>query len=77
MNRDGTKVAARHFMQTNSAVDDIVFVPIKAVRKKNLWAKLEVDRKFINDDNLLEDGLKVNCNLHIALVDRSCSFFCI
>ena len=36
MNRDGTKVAARHFMQTNSAVDDIVFVPIKVVRRKNL-----------------------------------------
>ena len=60
MNRDGTKVAARHFMQTSSAVDDIVFVSIKVVRRKNLWAKLEVERKFINDNNLLKDGPNIN-----------------
>ena len=60
MNRDESKVVARHFMQTNSTVDDIIFVPIKVVRRKNLWARLEIERKFLNDNNLLDDGLNIN-----------------
>ena len=60
MNRDESKVVARHFMQTNSTVDDIIFVPIKVVRRRNLWARLEIERKFINDNNLLDDGLNIN-----------------
>ena len=59
MNRDESKVA-RHFMQTNSTVDDIIFVPIKVVRRRNLWARLEIERKFLNDNNLLDDGLNIN-----------------
>ena len=60
MNKDESKVVARHFMQTNSTVDDIIFVPIKIVRRKNLWARLEMERKFLNDNNLLDDGLNIN-----------------
>ena len=60
MNRDESKVVARHFMQTNSTVDDIIFVPIKIVRRKNLWARLEIERKFLNDNNLLDDGININ-----------------
>ena len=41
-------------------VDHIVFVPIKVVRRRNLWARLDIERKFLNDNNLPDDGLNIN-----------------
>ena len=60
INRDETKAVARHFMETGSTVDDLVFVPIKVVRNKNMWARLEIERQFLNEYNLLDDGINVN-----------------
>ena len=47
-------------METGSTVDDLVFVPIKVVRNKNMWARLEIERQFLNEYNLLDDGINVN-----------------
>jgi len=41
-------------------VEDLVFVPIKIVKKRNLWARLEIERKFLNEYNLVDDGLNIN-----------------
>ena len=60
INKDETKVVARHFMETGSTVEDLVFVPIKVVKNKNMWARLEIERQFINENNLLDDGLNLN-----------------
>ena len=60
INRDETKVVARHFMETGSTVEDLVFVPIKIVKNKSMWARLEIERQFINENNLLDDGLNLN-----------------
>ena len=60
INRDETKAVARFFMETRSTVEDLVFVPIKIVKKRNLWARLEIERKFLNEYNLVEDGLNIN-----------------
>ena len=60
MNMDDTKAVARHFMETNSSKDDLQFVPIRVVRNKNMWARLELERRFLNDNNLLDDGLNIN-----------------
>ena len=60
MNMDDTKAVARHFMETNSTEDYLQFVPIRVVRNKNMWARLELERRFLNDNNLLDDGLNTN-----------------
>ena len=59
MNRDMSKVVARHLSNTNSTVDDLEFVPVKVVRRNSMWARLELERKFLNDHNLLDDGLNL------------------
>ena len=60
INRDESKAVARYFMETGSTVEDLVFVPIKIVRKQNLWARLELERRFLNEYNLVDDGLNIN-----------------
>ena len=60
MNMDETKAVARHFMETNSTEGYLQFVPIRVVRNKNMWARLELERRFLNDNNLLDDGLNIN-----------------
>ena len=62
INRDETKAVARYFMETGSTVEDLIliFVPIKIVRKRNLWARLELERRFLNEYNLVDDGLNIN-----------------
>ena len=57
---DETKAVARFFMETRSTVEDLVFVPIKIVKKRNLWARLEIERRFLNEYNLVDDGLNIN-----------------
>ena len=47
-------------METGSTEEDLVFVPIKVVKNKSLWARLEIKRQFINENNLLDDGLNLN-----------------
>ena len=47
-------------METRSTVEDLVFVPIKIVKKRNLWARLEIERRFLNKYNLVDDGLNIN-----------------
>ena len=47
-------------METRSTVEDLVFVPIKIVKKRNLWARLEIERRFLNEHNLVDDGLNIN-----------------
>ena len=59
INRDMSKIVARHFSDTYSTVDDLEFVPVKIVRHSSNWARLELERKFINDHNLLDDGLNL------------------
>ena len=60
INRDETKAVARFFMETRSTVEDLVFVPIKIVKKRNLWARIEIERRFLNEYNLVDDGLNIN-----------------
>ena len=55
---DETKAVARFFMETRSTVEDLV--PIKIVKKRNLWARLEIERRFLNEYNLVDDGLNIN-----------------
>ena len=33
---------------------------VKVVRNKNMWARLEIERQFLNEYNLLDDGINVN-----------------
>merc|ERR1719234_1559349 len=60
INEDETKAVARYFMETGSTVEDLIFVPIKIVKKQNLWARLELERRFLNQHNLVDDGLNIN-----------------
>ena len=53
INRDETKIVARHFMETGSTVEDLVFVPIKIVKNKSMWARLEIERQFINENKII------------------------
>ena len=32
----------------------------KIVKKRNLWARLEIERRFLNEYNLVDDGLNIN-----------------
>ena len=57
---DERKLVARHFMETSSTEDDLQFVPIRVVRNRNMWARLELERRFLNANNLLNDGLNIN-----------------
>ena len=59
MNDDESKVVARHFFETNSTEDDLEFIPVKTVHYNNMWARLEFDRQFLNEHNLIDDGLNI------------------
>ena len=51
---------ALHGNRLHCTVEDLVFVPIKIVKNKSMWARLEIERQFINENNLLDDGLNLN-----------------
>ena len=59
INRDLSKIVARDFSDTYSTVVDLEFVPVKIVRHNSNWARLELERKFLNVHNLLGDGLNL------------------
>ena len=51
------KAVAKHFSDTNSREEDLVFVPFKRVRSSNILVLRHLETMFINDFNLLEAGI--------------------
>ena len=60
LNKDVTKVVARHFIYTGSGVEDLIFTPIEIIKSKNPWVRLLREREFLNVNNLVADGLNIN-----------------
>ena len=57
MDRNEEKAVSKHFVDTNSTVDDLVFVPFKRIRSNNRLVLRHMETKFINEYNLIEAGI--------------------
>ena len=55
--RNKEKAVSKHFVDTNSTVDDLVFVPFKRIRSNNRLVLRHMETKFINEYNLIEAGI--------------------
>ena len=51
------KAVAKHFSDTNSREEDLVFVPFKRVRSSNILVLRHLETLFINNYNLVEAGI--------------------
>ena len=51
------KAVPKHFADTNSTVEDLVFVPFMLVRSRDPWVLRHLELKFINYFNLVEAGI--------------------
>ena len=56
-NRRLKKAVAKHFFDTKSAVEDIVFVPFKRLKSGNRLILKHFENKAINEFNLIEAGV--------------------
>ena len=46
-----------HFQQTGSCRNDLRVTPFLRVKNQNAWVRLHLEREFINQHNLIEDGI--------------------
>ena len=53
----GHKAVAKHFFNTKSTVEDMVFVPFKRLRSGNRLILKNLENKAINEFNLIETGV--------------------
>ena len=51
------KAVAKHFADTNSREEDLVFVPFKKIRSSNILVLRHLETEFINKFNLVEAGI--------------------
>ena len=51
------KAVAKHFEDTKSTVQDLVFVPFKRLRSNNRLILKHFENKAINEFNLIESGV--------------------
>ena len=51
------KAVAKHFADSYSRVEDLVFVPFMRVRSSDPWVLRHLETKFINDFNLVDSGI--------------------
>ena len=51
------KAVAKHFTDTNSREEDLVFVPFKRVRSSNILVLRHLETLFINNYNMVEAGI--------------------
>ena len=51
------KAVPKHFADTHSTEDDLVFIPFKRVRSSNTLVLRHLETLFINDFNLVEAGI--------------------
>ena len=57
IDRNEEKAVSKHFLDTNSRVDDIVFVPFKKIRSRDRHILRYMETKLINEYNLIEAGV--------------------
>ena len=54
------KCVPKHFVDNNSSSEDLKFIPFLAVNSKNPYVRKFLEREFINNHNLIEEGINVN-----------------
>ena len=59
-NKRVNKCVPKHFVDSNSNSENIVFTPFMAVKDKNPYVRKFLEREFINSHNLIEEGINVN-----------------
>ena len=57
IDRNEEKAVSKHFLDTNSTADDLVFVPFKKVRSRDRHILRYMETKLINEYNLIEAGV--------------------
>ena len=57
---DLAKAVPRHFRETRSEKEDLRMTPVMLIKSNNPWVRLHFEREFINQHDLIEEGINVN-----------------
>ena len=58
--QDESKVVGKHFKDTHSTREDLVFTPFKKLKSNNPWVRLHYERQFINQHGGIDKFLNLN-----------------
>jgi hypothetical protein len=58
--QDEEKAVGKHFKETHSTREDLVFTPIMTVKVNNPWVRLHYERRFMNQHGGVDKFLNIN-----------------
>ena len=58
--QDENKVVGKHFRETHSKREDLVFAPIMKLKSENPWVRLHYERRFMNQHGGIDKFLNIN-----------------
>ena len=59
-NQKEDKAVAKHFKDTKSTRNDLIFTPVKKLKSDNPWVRLHFEREMLNRHNLIDEGININ-----------------
>ena len=54
------KVVGKHFKETHSRREDLVFTPIMKIKAENPWVRLHYERRFMNQHGGIDKFININ-----------------
>ena len=58
--QEESKVVGKHFKDTQSTKEDLVFTPFMKLKSNNPWVRLHYERQFINQHGGIDKFINLN-----------------